>query len=44
MLEKKDFTEEFDALVNRAIGDLPLLADFQFPRIAPFTAPPPLDV
>lgn len=30
--------------MNRAIGDLPLLADFQFPRIAPFTATPPLDV
>ena len=44
MLEKKDLTEEFDALVNRAISDFPLLGDFQFPRMAPFTAAPPLDV
>lgn len=43
MLERKDLAEEFDALVNRAFGELPF-ADFQFPRVTPFTVMPPLDV
>jgi HSP20 family protein len=39
MLERKDWSSEFDALVNRAFADFPFFAEFQFPRQAAFTAP-----
>lgn len=44
MLERKDLSDEFDALVNRALGDFPFLSELPFPRVAPFTPGPPLDV
>lgn len=42
MLERKDWSAEFDALVNRAFADFPFLGEFQFPR--PMFATPPMDV
>ena len=39
MLERKDFSSEFDSLIERAFGDFPFLADFRFPRANGFTAP-----
>lgn len=42
MLERKDWTTEFDTLVNRALGDFPLFAEFQFPRTTLTT--PAMDV
>lgn len=43
MLERKDLTSEFDALLNRAFADFPFLPEFQFPRTAP-AGTPALDV
>lgn len=43
MLERKDLTTEFDALVNRAFADFPFFTDVPFPRVAPLVTPP-LDV
>ncbi|HLI97376.1 MAG TPA: Hsp20/alpha crystallin family protein [Candidatus Baltobacteraceae bacterium] len=39
MLERKDWTSDFNSLVDRAFADFPFLADFQFPRNASFAAP-----
>jgi len=39
MLERKDWSSELDALVNRAFADFPFISEFQFPRGSAFTAP-----
>lgn len=43
MLERKDLTSEFDALVNRAFADFPFLSEFQLPHVPSYVTPP-LDV
>ncbi len=43
MLERKDWSSDFEALVNRAFDEFPFFGESQFPRLAHY-ATPPMDV